>query len=182
MNMQGKAKAETIGQAKMSSRQEQGKVKAETIGRAKMSRIQEQGKARTANISGKRDHGKAIKTRAPGAARDAGATGTGGAAGAAGVASSGFMPFLVGTLSQPMLYFSKRQRNLIIHCDLSALNSYADHLPGWIPAYIVSGALGFNAKGIDRAVEDLQGSLYVWTTEFENVHTTREFSEPEITV
>jgi len=32
MNMQGKAKAETIGQAKMSSRHEQGKVKAETIG------------------------------------------------------------------------------------------------------------------------------------------------------
>jgi len=39
---------------------------------------QEQGKAKTANISGKRDHGKAIKIRAPGAARDAGATGTGG--------------------------------------------------------------------------------------------------------
>jgi len=88
MNMQGKAKTETIGRAKMSSRQEQGKV-------------------RTANISGKRDHGKAIKTKAPGGARDAGATGTGGAPGAAGAASSGFMPVLVGTLSQPMLYFSK---------------------------------------------------------------------------
>jgi len=78
MNMQGKAKAETIGRAKMSSRHEQGKAKAETIGRAKMSSRQEQGKARTANISCKRDHGKAIKTRAPGAARDAGETGTGG--------------------------------------------------------------------------------------------------------
>jgi len=56
----------------------QGKAKAETIGRAKMSSRQEQGKARTANISGKRNHGKTIKTRAPGAARDAGANGTGG--------------------------------------------------------------------------------------------------------
>ena len=52
MNVQGKAKAETIGRAKMSSRQEQGKAKAETIGRAKMNSRQEQGKARTANISG----------------------------------------------------------------------------------------------------------------------------------
>jgi len=33
---------------------------------------------RTENISGNQDHGKVIKTRAPGAARDAGATGTGG--------------------------------------------------------------------------------------------------------
>jgi len=107
----------------------QGKAKAETIGRAKMSSRQEQEKARTVNISGKRDHGKAIKTRAPGAARDAGETGTGGAAGAPEAASSGFMPVLVGTLSQPMLYFSKRQRNVIIRCGLSTLNSYADHLP-----------------------------------------------------
>ena len=127
--MQGKAKAETIGRAKMSSRQEQGKVKAETICRAKLSSRQEQGKARTSNISGKRDHGKAIKPKAPEAPRDAGATGTGGAPGAAGATSSGFMPVLVGTLSQPMLYFSKRQRNVIIRGGLSALNSYADHLP-----------------------------------------------------
>ena len=154
---QGKAKAETIGRVKMSSRQEQGKAKAETIGRAKMSSRQEQEKARTTNISGKRNHGKVIKTRAPGTARDAGATGTGGAAGAAGAASSGFMPVLVVTLSQPMLYFRKRQRKVIIRCGLSALDSYADYLPGWIPAYIVGGALGFNAKGIDRAVADLQG-------------------------
>jgi len=62
----------------MSSRHEQGKAKAETTGRAKMSSRQEQGKTRIANINGKRDHGKAIKTRAPGAARDEGATGTGG--------------------------------------------------------------------------------------------------------
>ena len=45
---------------------------------------------------------------------------------------------------------------MIICCGLSVLDSYADHLPGWIPAYIVVGALGFNAKGIDRAVEDLK--------------------------
>ena len=106
-----------------------GKGETETIGRAKMSSRQEQGKARTLNISGKRDHGKAITTKAPGAARDAGATGTGGAPGAAGAASSGFMPVLVGTLSQPMLYFSERQHNVIICGDLSALNSYAEHLP-----------------------------------------------------
>jgi len=76
--MQVKAKAETIGRVKMSSRHEQGKAKSETIGRAKMSSRQEQGKARTTNISGKRNHGKVIKTRAPGTARDTGATGTGG--------------------------------------------------------------------------------------------------------
>ena len=69
---------------------------------------------------------------------------------------------------------------MIIRRGLSALKSYADHLPGWIPAYIVAGELGFNAKGIDRVVEVLQGRPYVWTTEFENVHTTWEFSESEI--
>jgi len=160
----------------------QGKAKAETIGRVKMSSRQEQGKARTANISCKRDHGKSIKSRAPGPAREAGATRTGGAAGAAGAASSGVIPVLVGTLSQPMLYFNKRQRNVIIRCGLSALDSYADHLLGWIPPYIVAGALVFDAKGIDRAVADLQGRPHVWATEFENVHTTWEFSESEITV
>jgi len=160
----------------------QGKARAEIIGRGKMSGKREQGKVRAANISGRQDHGKAIKFRAPGAAREAGATRTGGAAGAAGAASSGIMPVLVGTLLQPILYFSKRQRNVIVRCGLSALGSYADHLPGWIPAYIVAGAPGFNAKGIDRAVEDLQGRPYVWATEFENVHTTWEFSESEITV
>ena len=133
-----------------------GKGETETIGRAKMSSRQEQGKARTANISGKQDHGKSIKTRAPGEARDAGAIGTGGAAGAAGAASSGFMPVLVGTLSQPMLYFSKRQRNVIVCCGLSALGLYADHPPGLFPAYIVLGALGFDAKGINRAVKDFK--------------------------
>ena len=63
-----------------------------------MTSRQEQGKTRTANISGKQDHGKVIKTKAPGAPRDAGATGTGGAPGPAGAPSSGFMPVLVGTL------------------------------------------------------------------------------------
>ena len=71
---------------------------------------------------------------------------------------------------------------MIVCCGLSALGSYADHLPGWNPVYIVAGALGFDAKGIDRVVEDLQGRPYVWATEFENVHTRWEFSEPEITV
>jgi len=160
----------------------QGKARAETIGRAKMSSKREQGKARTANISGKRDHGKVIKSRAPGAAREAGATRTGGAAGAAGAASSGFMPVLVGTLSQPMLYFSKRQRNVIVCCGLSALGLYADHPPGLFPAYIVLGALGFDAKGINRAVKDFKEGPTFWATEFENVHMTWEFSKPEITV
>ena len=78
MNRQGKAKTETIGRAKITNRHDQGQAKTETIGRAKMKSRQEQGKTRTANISGKRDHVKAIKTRPPGTARDAGETGTGG--------------------------------------------------------------------------------------------------------
>jgi len=42
---------------------------------------------------------------------------------------------------------------VIVRSGLSALGSYADHLPGWIPSYIGAGALGFVAKGIDRAVK-----------------------------
>jgi len=45
----------------------QGKARAETIGRAKMRGKREQGKATEANINGKRDHGEVIKFRAPGA-------------------------------------------------------------------------------------------------------------------
>jgi len=81
--------------------------------------------------------------RAPGEAREEGVARKGGAAGAAGAVSFGFMPVLVGTLSHPMLYFNKRQRNMIVRCGLSALGSYADYLPEWIPVYIVMGALGF---------------------------------------
>jgi len=96
---------------------------------------------------------KAIKFRVPGVPRKAGSTRTGGAAGAAGAAISGIMPVLVGTLLQSMLYLSKRQRNVIVRGGLSALGSYADHLSGWIPSYIGTGALGFDTKGIDRAME-----------------------------
>jgi len=105
----------------------QGKARAETIGPAKMSNKREQGKARAAN-SNKQDHGKAIKSRSPRPAREAGATRTGGASGSAGAASSGFMLVLVGTLSHPMLYFSKRQRNVIVCCALNTLGSYTDHV------------------------------------------------------
>jgi len=69
---------------------------------------------------------------------------------------------------------------VIVRSGLSVLGSYADHLPGWIPSYIGAGALGFDAKGIDRAVEARK--TLVWATEFENVQTTWKFSEPEITV
>jgi len=50
---------------------EYGKARAETIGRAKMSGKRDQGKTRAANIIGKRDHGKATKFRALGVAREA---------------------------------------------------------------------------------------------------------------
>jgi len=113
-----------------------------------MSGKREQGKVRSAHISDRRDHGKSIKFRTPGTAREAGATRKGGSAGTAGAASSGIMPVLVGTLLQPILYFSKSQRNVIVRSDLSALGLYADHLLGWIPAYIVAGVLGFNQKAL----------------------------------
>jgi len=38
----------------------QGKARAETIGQGKMSVKREQGKERASNISGRRDHGKVI--------------------------------------------------------------------------------------------------------------------------
>ena len=45
---------------------------------------------------------------------------------------------------------------MIVRSGLSALGSYADHLPGWIPSYIGAGALGFDAEGIDRSVEAIK--------------------------
>jgi len=71
------------------------------------------------------------------------------------------MLILVGTLSHPMLYFSKRQRDVIVRCGLSASGSIADHLPGWVPA------VASRAVILQSGVFDTQQSLRVVAQTFD---------------
>jgi len=83
------------------------------------------------------------------------------------------------TLTEPHIYLSVRQRRV---CESHGLKRFVEHLPGWLPHRLVAAALGFGDRGIVNAIQHIGGASYVWATEFENVHTLWNFSEPEIVV
>ena len=82
---------------------------------------------------------------------------------------------------EPYYYLSKEQHFICLN--LEDLSSYVPHLPCWVPHRIVSNALGYGERGIDHALQrsDLT-QPYVWATEFENVHSTWNFDEPQIII
>jgi len=82
--------------------------------------------------------------------------------------------------NEPYYYLSAKQRNI---CSTkSSLSAYAPHLPGWVPHRRVADALNHTHAGINAALNKLAGQPYVWGTEFENVHSFWEFSEPRFVV
>ena len=83
--------------------------------------------------------------------------------------------------NEPYYYLSQEQRSI---CErLDALHSYVPHLPCWTPHRIVSNALGYGEMGIHNALQRSDfDQPYVWATEFENVHSTWNFDEPQIIV
>ena len=64
------------------------------------------------------------------------------------------------------------------------LRVYAGQLPCWVPQRVVASAFGYDAAGIDLALQGGYGQdrPYLWATEFENVHTNWDFREPSVTV
>ena len=83
--------------------------------------------------------------------------------------------------NEPYYYLSKEQRSICESID--ALRSYIPHLPCWAPHRVISNALGYGEIGIHNALQrsDFE-QPYVWATEFENVHSTWNFDEPQIIV
>jgi ribA/ribD-fused uncharacterized protein len=77
----------------------------------------------------------------------------------------------------PMYYLNARAAHVIAALDLAALRPYVPHLPGWLPHAVVARALGLPVHGIDAAAA--ARGPYAWATEFENVHATWMFEEPE---
>lgn len=84
---------------------------------------------------------------------------------------------LPAVLTEPMYYLSRLQREKVL--EIPGLAGYADELPGWLPHRVVSTALGFGTDAIEAAAEQL-GRPYVWATEFENVHDTWLYPEPQL--
>ena len=81
---------------------------------------------------------------------------------------------------QPYYYVSRRQYHICISKPI--LQPYADHLPCWIPHREVANALGYGELGINNALKRCPDGPYVWATEFENVHATWIFDEPELKI
>jgi predicted NAD-dependent protein-ADP-ribosyltransferase YbiA (DUF1768 family) len=90
------------------------------------------------------------------------------------------LPVTAAELTEPYYYLSARQADTCRGNTLLA--PFADHLPGYVPHRIIADAMGFGHGGIHNAVASLQGSSYVWATEFENVHAVWDFKEPRLTI
>lgn len=55
-------------------------------------------------------------------------------------------------------------------------------LPGWVRLSLVAGALELGTAGMEKALEFTEDELWVWATEFENVHDVWRFAEPRLTI
>jgi len=90
------------------------------------------------------------------------------------------LPSLPERLEEPYVFLSAKQADVCKRLPLLAWA--APLLPGWIPHRCVASALGHGIDGISKALGHLDGKPYVWATEFENVHSTWHFDEPDILV
>ena len=81
---------------------------------------------------------------------------------------------------QPYYYLSTQQRRI---CRANpTLQRYVEKLPCWVPHRVVATALGYGEEGIDNALKRCPHGPYVWATEFENVHATWVFDEPDLQI
>ena len=87
---------------------------------------------------------------------------------------SSVIPDLAADFKEPLIYLSAAQRH-VTNPRLKRLiiNTVGglDYLPAWVPARKIGIALGFGTEGIDNAQASLNGTPYIWATEFENVHS-----------
>ena len=83
-------------------------------------------------------------------------------------------------LNEPFYYLSARQASI---CQANPLlRDHVPHLPCWVPHRRVAEALGHGQQGIDNVLRCHSDGPYVWATEFENVHTFWQFTEPRVLV
>jgi len=85
-------------------------------------------------------------------------------------------------LEVPMIFVNKDQYEIIKETKNNVkLCSRAESLPRWTPATRIAGYFGYTESGINKAVKAFRGP-YMWATEFENVHTTWNYTERPIRV
>ena len=88
------------------------------------------------------------------------------------------LPEGLGGLDEPHIYPSVDQAGMC--AGLTGLEGL--ELPGWVRQSLVVDALGFSRGGISRALGSMQGRVWLWVTEFENVHDMWRFAEPTIKI
>ena len=81
--------------------------------------------------------------------------------------------------SEPYYYLSQSQAPICRRYPL--LQRYIPSLPCWVPHRIIADALGFTHDGINNALKRFSRP-YLWATEFENVHSLWNYSEPHFVV
>ena len=85
-------------------------------------------------------------------------------------------------MKEPMIWVNKDQYEIIKDVkNEQKLCSRADSLPKWIPARYISKYFGHSESGIWKAVDAFKGP-YMWATEFENCHSTWNYTEMPIQV
>ena len=98
---------------------------------------------------------------------------------------SSVIPDLAADFKEPLIYLSAAQQH-VTNPRLKRLiiNTVGglDYLPAWVPARKTGIALVFGTEGIDNAQTSLNGTPYIWATEFENVHATWAFEEPVLEI
>ena len=81
-----------------------------------------------------------------------------------------------------MIFVNKDQFEIIKEIKNNVkICSRAESLPRWTPATRIAGYFGYTESGIWKAFKAFQGP-YMWATEFENVHTTWNYTERPIRV
>lgn len=76
------------------------------------------------------------------------------------------LPLEKQALTEPYFYLSGSQRILCAARPLLA--PYAPHLPAWVPQRKVAEVFNYPMSSIDKALEKLGGSSFVWAPEFQN--------------
>jgi len=81
-----------------------------------------------------------------------------------------------------MIYINKDQYEIVKEKKNKVkLCSRPESLPKWTPATMIAGYFGYDESGVWKAFKAFQGP-YMWATEFENVHSTWNYTERPISV
>lgn len=80
-------------------------------------------------------------------------------------------------VTEPLIYLSRKQVPVVEHL-FPSLRDYT--LPAWVPQRLIARDQRFDDTGMTNALKSTDGTPYLWATEFENVHDTWKYKEPEL--